>query len=462
MSIGPSGEDSPRVDPMILNEGDSAVSFETLCSCESNTSKSADGTPLYVSRDSPFNTDQTTDNPSPSTMTSERQPSLPPIISPQFKEEVTTAQGGPQLSVPRLSPPQLSLTSQVNIPSGSKLSSQHVFSKAPLANKKNEPHPGQDREKVDSLALGLDFDVGATANVMSVLPSRTETPTGISLSTQPPLANNEGMDASTHVPKGRKKSKHRVKREDHEASLADSQEGCSRKRRKVEKGEAPDPSPVPACKNRGSNGSKKSDRTGRRAGTSRSRSRIRSDKASGDEASRICDAPSSSLPLSSEELPPRPGSPSLDPHIVSPPSTEPNAQARVELTGMLVECLGTSRASSMAPSALYTTLIRSHPALKTVERTKREWITLISSVLEEVGERCGMFGRVESSGKDEKDRPLEARWFYVPEKDEDQERAVVITSLMPRPAKRSETKKYKQYYYRPLDKISRWDPEDAI
>jgi hypothetical protein len=57
---------------------------------------------------------------------------------------------------------------------------------------------------------------------------------------------------------------------------------------------------------------------------------------------------------------------------------------------------------------------------------------------------------------------LEAQWFYVPESDEDQERAALIRSMMPRPAKRSETKKYKQYYYRPLEKMSRWDPEDEM
>lgn len=64
--------------------------------------------------------------------------------------------------------------------------------------------------------------------------------------------------------------------------------------------------------------------------------------------------------------------------------------------------------------------------------------------------------------QDDSDRPLEAQWFYVPELDEDQERATLIKSMMPRPGKRNETKKYKQYYYRPLDKISRWDPEDEI
>jgi hypothetical protein len=64
--------------------------------------------------------------------------------------------------------------------------------------------------------------------------------------------------------------------------------------------------------------------------------------------------------------------------------------------------------------------------------------------------------------QDESDPPLEAQWFYVPERDQDQERAQLIRSMMPRPAKRTETKKYKQYYYRPLEKISRWDPEDEL
>lgn len=60
------------------------------------------------------------------------------------------------------------------------------------------------------------------------------------------------------------------------------------------------------------------------------------------------------------------------------------------------------------------------------------------------------------------DHQLEAQWFYVPEKDQDQERATLIRSMMPRPGKRNETKKSKQYYWRPLAKISRWDPEDDL
>jgi len=48
--------------------------------------------------------------------------------------------------------------------------------------------------------------------------------------------------------------------------------------------------------------------------------------------------------------------------------------------------------------------------------------------------------------QDNANRPLEAQWFYVPELHEDQERATLIKAMMPRPAKRSETKKYNQYY----------------
>ncbi|KAH7928922.1 hypothetical protein BV22DRAFT_974171, partial [Leucogyrophana mollusca] len=121
-----------------------------------------------------------------------------------------------------------------------------------------------------------------------------------------------------------------------------------------------------------------------------------------------------------------------------------------ELTGMLIEALATSRASSLTPTALYSAITQSHPHLKNEERGKKEWLKLISDVLES----GGMFEKVDSSGENG-----EARWFYVPERDEDRERAGLISALMPR-QKRSETKKYKQYYYRPLDRISRWDPED--
>ena len=133
------------------------------------------------------------------------------------------------------------------------------------------------------------------------------------------------------------------------------------------------------------------------------------------------------------------------------------------ICGVVIETLAMSRASSLSVSSIYKLIMREQPALK-CQRTDREWTRIFERVLRdgEAGRGSGVFGKVESSGKDESDRPLEAQWFYVPELDEDQERATVIRSMMPRPAKRSETKKYKQYYWRPLDKISKWDPEDEL
>ena len=133
-----------------------------------------------------------------------------------------------------------------------------------------------------------------------------------------------------------------------------------------------------------------------------------------------------------------------------------------ELTGMLVEALATSRATSMDTAALYLVLTRAHPKLKT-ERPKKEVLKHIGEVLEAGRARCGMFERVGEPvyGHSGDEESVHGRWFYVPERDEDRERAGLISALAPR-QKRSETKKYKQYYWRPLDRISRWDPEDAL
>ena len=89
----------------------------------------------------------------------------------------------------------------------------------------------------------------------------------------------------------------------------------------------------------------------------------------------------------------------------------------------------------------------------------------------------GVFGKVDSSASDSdsaaspsKFSPMHlshkaallSQWFYVPDKDLDKERAAVVRTMMRGPGKRSETMKYKQYYYKPLAKISRWDPEDDL
>jgi hypothetical protein len=131
---------------------------------------------------------------------------------------------------------------------------------------------------------------------------------------------------------------------------------------------------------------------------------------------------------------------------------------------MLIECMATSRASSLPMSTLYKTVMQSYPSLKS-RGSEDECLELVERVLEGgtvASGGSGVFGKVQRNGKDELDPPLESQWFYVPERDPDQDRAQLISSMMPRPAKRSETKKYKQYYYRPLEKISRWDPEDEL
>jgi len=133
------------------------------------------------------------------------------------------------------------------------------------------------------------------------------------------------------------------------------------------------------------------------------------------------------------------------------------------ICGMVIETMATSRASSLPVSSIYKQVMNSQPSLKN-ERTEHEWFRIFERVLRdgEAGRGSGVFAKVESSGQDKSDRPLEAQWFYVPERDEDQERALLIRSMMPRPGKRTETMKYKQYYWRPLAKISKWDPEDAL
>jgi len=148
---------------------------------------------------------------------------------------------------------------------------------------------------------------------------------------------------------------------------------------------------------------------------------------------------------------------------LSEPVDPETAALDAEMCGMLIESMALSRASSLPLSFLCKAVMQARPSLKT-EKTEKEWLQVFDRVLHngEASRGSGVFGKVESSGKDDSDRPLEAQWFYVPELDEDQERATLIRSMMPRPAKRSETKKYKQYYWRPLEKISRWDPEDDL
>ncbi|KAF7799928.1 hypothetical protein EIP86_011171 [Pleurotus ostreatoroseus] len=175
-----------------------------------------------------------------------------------------------------------------------------------------------------------------------------------------------------------------------------------------------------------------------------------------------------------------------------------------ELEGMIIETLATARATSLSAAAIYGALMAGRPALKTMPRRvpepehlraaeddtplgaeaaplhKSDWLHLLTTVLTRGHASSGIFGKVDSSASDSDadgcagggaaaspqhlshKAALLAQWFYVPEKDADRERAGVIRTMMRGPGKRSETMKYKQYYWKPLGKISRWDPEDDL
>ncbi|KAF7339444.1 hypothetical protein MSAN_02158600 [Mycena sanguinolenta] len=207
------------------------------------------------------------------------------------------------------------------------------------------------------------------------------------------------------------------------------------------------------------------------ASTSRPTTQTRSKRVEGRKRSALMDENRLLPHRKTQQRKARPRSPSLSESSsrsssVSPeePSPKPTPELDPELCGMLIECMATSRASSLPMSTLYKNVMQSYPSLKS-RGSDDECLELMERVLEGgtvAGGGSGVFGKVLRNGKDELDPPLESQWFYVSERDPDKERAQLISSMMPRPAKRTETKKYKQYYYRPLEKISRWDPEDEL
>jgi len=128
-----------------------------------------------------------------------------------------------------------------------------------------------------------------------------------------------------------------------------------------------------------------------------------------------------------------------------------------ELRGFLIEAMASSRVSSMPASVLHREIMRCHK--DTLDRdyaglNKKAWISLLLDVLDS----SDVFGRLDRGGKNAIDKKHEPHWYYVPEKDDDRERAALIASM--KPQKRSEARKYKQYYYRPVAKMSRWDDEE--
>ncbi|KAF7306951.1 hypothetical protein MIND_00487900 [Mycena indigotica] len=141
----------------------------------------------------------------------------------------------------------------------------------------------------------------------------------------------------------------------------------------------------------------------------------------------------------------------------------PQPEIDPELCGMLIECLATSRASSLPTSALFKSIMQSYPSVKS-RGTEEECLELMERILESgtvAAGGSGVFGKVErETSDDDSERVSEEQWFYQSERDPDQDRAQLFVSI--RPAKRAETKKFKNYFYKPLERISRWDPEDAL
>ncbi|KAF5390624.1 hypothetical protein D9757_002611 [Collybiopsis confluens] len=205
---------------------------------------------------------------------------------------------------------------------------------------------------------------------------------------------------------------------------------------------------------------------------------------------------------SDEHMPSKPLSKSQKPKSLFPPLSALD----LELTGIIIETMSLSRSSSHLASALYRTvqetrssifekLLKAYPAHFRVAtedvlskglavrnvaesssrrgRSKRfsasneegditgmseediMWVSEFERVMKNCATKCSMFGMVESSFRnDPRDRPLpfSSRFFYVPDCDPDIERAQLIKLTMPGAGKRSETKKYKQYYWKPVGK----------
>ncbi|EEB94734.1 hypothetical protein MPER_06405, partial [Moniliophthora perniciosa FA553] len=147
--------------------------------------------------------------------------------------------------------------------------------------------------------------------------------------------------------------------------------------------------------------------------------------------------------------------------IPPPLPLPPLAPLDAELVGLIIETMAQSRALKGLIVHLSDADMDGEDGEEKRSFGEKEWSLELLRVMELGMERSGMYGKVESSGKDA-EHLLEAQWFYVPERDEDQERATLIKSIMPQPAKRNETKKYKQYYWKPLGKTLRWDAVDGI
>ncbi|KIK67921.1 hypothetical protein GYMLUDRAFT_155616 [Collybiopsis luxurians FD-317 M1] len=154
---------------------------------------------------------------------------------------------------------------------------------------------------------------------------------------------------------------------------------------------------------------------------------------------------------SDEEVSSKPLSKPQQPKSIFPPPSPLD----LELIGIIIETMSMSRSSSHLASALYRTVRETRSGVAGLSEVDIMWVSEFERVMKEAASRFGMFGMVESSFRnDPRDCPLpfSSRFFYVPDRDPDTERAQLIKLTMPGAGKRSETKKYKQYYWKPVGK----------
>ncbi|TFY81084.1 hypothetical protein EWM64_g2925 [Hericium alpestre] len=115
------------------------------------------------------------------------------------------------------------------------------------------------------------------------------------------------------------------------------------------------------------------------------------------------------------------------------------------LLGSLIETLAFARASSCAAEVVWREVNAAYPnAFAHQEHSGDDGRALVQEVLD-WGVRRGVFGKIKSSGES-----LPPSYFYLASLDPDRERGALMSALAPRPAKRAETMKYKQYYWRPV------------
>ncbi|KAA1472782.1 hypothetical protein DENSPDRAFT_839147 [Dentipellis sp. KUC8613] len=125
------------------------------------------------------------------------------------------------------------------------------------------------------------------------------------------------------------------------------------------------------------------------------------------------------------------------------------------LLGIVIETLAFARASSWPAEVVWREVKAAYPGTFGGSReasTSSDYgdddddggRARVESVLE-WGVRRRVFGRIESSGES-----LPPSYFYLAALDPDRERGALLATLAPRPAKRAETMKYKQYYWRPV------------